>query len=624
MRGIKVMSILGLLGIRASCWAAMPLIVTFEGQTAEHRWALREIDPSLPSDWSDYEYLVLEMRASSSQRFELRIHTKEGVRAQRIHPFAGVWIRAAVPLRYYKRPDQQGHDLASLHNKPRLSFWINVSGAVGPLQSVEAIGVAMQYPIGRPTLEIRSMKLTKEDPGDAVLDKLPVVDEFGQWIPLDWPGKVRTLDELRGRWAEEERKLSPGDFGYCQFGGYRHTRARASGFFRVEQIEGRWWFVDPDGHLFFSTGIDVITPYSGTRVEGREQIFAALPPADLSAGLRGRPSPQRMVSFYTWNLFRRFGEDWPSKWIDMVFRRMAAWGFNTVGNWSDPRLAEARRVPYVVTLRGWGIEQGPLGMPDVYSPDWVKQVDQAAREQCAPRRDDPYVLGYFVANEPPWPGREPMLAQMILEGPPTGIQKELKAFLAEADTPERRRQFIHRSFERMLEVIVGAIRKYDPNHLILGIRFGGRPPEEVLRAARIFDVNSQNIYDYVPDRSMLDRVYELTGRPIVIGEFHFGVPTRGLAPGLRQVRDQRERGVAYRYYVEQAAAHPALVGTHWFQWVDQPVTGRMDGENYNIGLVDVTDLPYNELIEAAKETHRRLWAVHAGKESAFNQRPQIQ
>src|SRR5665811_129446 len=104
----------------------------------------------------------------------------------------------------------------------------------------------------------------------------------------------------------------------------------------------------------------------------------------------------------------------------------------------------------------------------------------------------------------------------------------------------------------------------------------------------------------------------IIGLPIIIGEFHFGVPGRGLAPGLAQTISQEERGVAYSYYVENAAAHPSLVGTHWFQWLDQPSTGRGDGENYNIGLVDVTDRPYTELINAARETHKRIFDIHSG------------
>lgn len=606
----------------AAAGNADSLRVLFEGPLAEYKWALKEVNPELPSDWSPFEFLVLELKASSPQRFELRLHTAAGTRSQRLHPFSGVWIRAAVPLRYFRRPDREGFDMASMGNKPRSTFWINLSGAVGSLESVEALGVAMQNPIGRPTLEIRSVRLAKEDPGDAVLDPGPVVDEFGQWKPAEWPGKANSLEQLRKAWSAEETELGAGDFDYCRYGGYRSSQAKATGFFRVGQIQGRWWFVDPDGHLFFSVGSNVIGAFSGTRTEGREAVFAALPPPDLSPAMRAGARAGQ-ASFYTWNLLRRFGSDWPQKWLELTFRRMEAWGFNTIGNWSDPRLGEAHRKAYVVTLRGWGIESAPMGMPDVYSSEWARQVEEAAAQQCAPRKDDPWLLGYFVANEPPWPGREQLLAEMILEGRDSAIQRELKAFLKGEDTPERRRAFIWQSFEKMLATINAAIRKHDPNHLNLGIRFGGRPSDEVIRAARVFDVYSQNVYDYAPDPAALDRIYKLAGRPIVIGEFHFGTPGRGLAPGLRQTANQYERGVAYRYYVENAAAHPALIGTHWFQWLDQPATGRMDGENYNIGFLDVTDRPYPELVEAAKLTHRRLFAVHSGKQPPVSQKAEI-
>jgi hypothetical protein len=101
---------------------------------------------------------------------------------------------------------------------------------------------------------------------------------------------------------------------------------------------------------------------------------------------------------------------------------------------------------------------------------------------------------------------------------------------------------------------------------------------------------------------------------MIIGEFHFGVPERGLAPGLAQAVNQEERAVAYRYYVENAAANPAIIGTHWFQWIDQPATGRNDGENYNIGFVDVTDRPYPDMVNATKEIFGRLYNIHSGKE----------
>lgn len=599
--------------LRGTEWAAtgeVPKRVVFEGN-GELAWS----DPEMPADWTSHRYLVMEMRLSSPQRFDLRVHDASGVRSVRLAPVSGRWIRAAVPLAFMTQPAGQGHDLASVHNKARPMIFINLSGAPGPLSSVRQIGVAMTNPVGKPSLEIRSMKLTKDDPGDALLDPRPVVDEFGQWIPEEWPGKARNLDGLRADWAAEEKTLAAGgDMPYCRYGGYKGTQAKGAGFFRVEKIDGKWWFVDPDGHLFLSVGADSIGAGASTSVAGREALFAAIPPA---VGGRG-------AGFYAWNLQRRHGSEWAAKWIDVTLQRMTAWGFNTIGNWSDQRLGAAKRVPYVFTTRGWGIESGPMGVADVFAPDFAQKVDRAAEQQCAPRKNDPYLLGYFLGNEPPWPGRESVAVDAILAGPASALQNAAKAFLATGDTPERRKAFLLGAYVKFIETITAAIRKHDPNHLSLGLRFGSSAPPEIVKASKIFDVYSLNSYAYSVNQKEVDKVRDLIDRPILIGEFHFGTPGRGMTPGLRQTANQVERGVAYRYYVENAMADRSLVGAHWFEWVDEPSTGRFDGENYNIGMLDVTDRPYRELVNAAKETHRRLLEVHSGKTPPVERQAKIQ
>jgi hypothetical protein len=603
--------------------------VVFEGRVSEHKWALKELNPELPSDWSGYEYLVIEWKASSPQRFFLWLYTADGPRRLVIQPFGQeVWMRSSMPLSYFRGRDKKGHDLASANNRPAKCFFMNIWGPFGKLNAVEELGVTMERPVGKPTLEIRSVQLAKEDPGSDFLEKLPVVDEFGQWNRYDWVGKIKNPEELKNQWAEEEEKLQGTDYDYCQYGGYKNTRAKASGFFRVEQIEGRWWFVDPDGHLFLSMGVNCMGNWNSTPCAGRENYYAALPPGDLMPAAPGmRPIERRFrpqgASFYTWNLYRRFGPDWPEKWLDQTVRRMDAWGLNSIGNWSDQRFCAAKRKPYTMTSRGWAMGANYLGMPDVYSEEFAKNVDQAASRLCTPVKDDPYLIGYFIGNEPPWPGRESDVVEMFLAGADSATQRELKAFLAEGDTPERRKQFVLGAFEKYLSTISAAMRKYDPNHLNLGIRFGGRVSDELARLGRLFDVNSINVYAYEPTKQV-EHAYKLSGRPVLIGEFHIGTPGNGLGAGLVQARDQRERGVAYSYYVEQAAALPGFIGAHWFQWLDQPVTGRMDGENYNIGYIDVTDRPYWDFVEGVKATHKRLYDVHSGKTPPSSEKPKAQ
>jgi hypothetical protein len=593
---------------------------TMRNTAMEQKWVLSDFVPALPSDWQKYGYLVLEVKASSPQYFELAVETAQGARSLRVHPLQAAWIRASIPLEHFREPMRGGHDLASLGNKPRNTFFVNFHRNQGPLDQVEGLRIRIPSPVGSPTVEVRSVRLSVEDPGDAVLSETPLVDAFGQWISEDWPGKAHTIEELQSAWAQEEALLEAGAVNSSRYGGFLDTRVEGSFFFRVEQIDGKWWFVDPEGYLFFSTGADCIGMTNFTRIKGREELFAEVPPEEFWLAPR-EGGPAAEASFSSWNLAWRYGEGWQEKWMDATIRRMDAWGLNTVANWSDPRLGAMGRKPYVVTMSGWGIEKGVMGLPNIYEEGYAEKIDQAAASQCAPRKMDPWLLGYFIANEPAWPERELLVTDTILSGPSSAIQEALKTHLAAGNSPERRVEFVFQTFEKFLDLVCGAIRKHDPNHLNLGIRFGGTAPEAVIRMAKVFDVYSHNIYHYAPDAGFLDRIYSLTGRPMIIGEFHFGTPGRGMDPGLCQTLNQEERAAAYRYYVENGAAHHALIGTHWFQWWDQPNTGRMDGENYQIGLVDVTDRAYPEMVSAMQETHRRLYGVHSGTEKPVSRAP---
>jgi len=160
------------------------------------------------------------------------------------------------------------------------------------------------------------------------------------------------------------------------------------------------------------------------------------------------------------------------------------------------------------------------------------------------------------------------------------------------------------------------MKRYDPNHLNLGIRFGNLDEldEKLMKICHdSFDILSFNCYSLMPGKKMMDRALRLVDMPMIIGEYHFGTVDRGMAQSLWQVNSQQERGVAYRYYTENAYAHPGLIGTAYFQWCDQDLTGRFDGENYNCGLVDVTDRPYKYQVEAMMETAKRLYAIHSGE-----------
>src|SRR5207249_4152977 len=130
-----------------------------------------------------------------------------------------------------------------------------------------------------------------------------------------------------------------------------------------------------------------------------------------------------------------------------------------------------------------------------------------------PRKDDPWLLGYFIANEPPWPGREAEIVSAILDGPAAPIQTEAKKFLADGDTPQRRREFVDAAIQRFIDTVCAAMKKYDPNHLNLGLRFGSRPSDAMLRASKNFDVFSMNSYGFEVKKQEIQRAVQILDKP---------------------------------------------------------------------------------------------------------------
>ena len=212
--------------------AAVVRRLEFDGVKAEQKWELNALSPALPADWTPYDYLVLELRTSTPQRFSLWVHTANGPRRIMLQPFGqNAWLRASIPLAYLRGRDQKGTDLASVNNRRTDSFWMSVWGPFGDLTAVQSLALVMDYPINQPTVEIRAARLSKTDEGSKFLDPTNVLDEFGQWAAGDWPRKIHSRAQLDKELADESQALGPGDFGYDRYGGYKDTHAEATGFF---------------------------------------------------------------------------------------------------------------------------------------------------------------------------------------------------------------------------------------------------------------------------------------------------------------------------------------------------------------------------------------------------------
>jgi hypothetical protein len=488
-----------------------------------------------------------------------------------------------------------------------------------------------------------------------LLPKGPLIDRLGQSRLHVWPGKSQSEAEvsarLRAQLAAAPQQRWPE--GFSRWGGDARRRLEATGFFRTQHDGKRWWLIDPDGHPFWSSGPNCVRVDTAAAYAGLEAALEWLPDAqgDFAAIFNRDDNPQPNINFLAANLIGAFGDDWLAQWATLALAELKRYGFNTVANWSEWRVAKAAGFPYVRPL-DLEFHQTPLifrDFPDVFDPAF--NADAAAfAEALHETRDDPALIGYFLMNEPTWGFAAQNPAEgMLINTPSCATRQELLRYLQARYSSEAalqaawgegvtftevaegcwRRPFSTAArgdleafstvmVERLFGTLSAACRAVDPHHLNLGARYYTTPPTWALAGMTSFDVFSVNNYRERVDSDQLQPLSAQLQRPVMIGEWHFGAHDVGLpACGIGHVPNQHARGEAFRVYTEDAAAKPWCVGAHYFTLYDQSALGRFDGENYNIGFLDVCHRPYDALVQAAQQSHARLYRVASGEISPY-------
>ena len=484
----------------------------------------------------------------------------------------------------------------------------------------------------------------------------PFIDEFGQYVHRDWPGKTHSLKELIAHGKAEEKDLAahPGPPDRNKYGGWTAgPKLEATGFFRVVKYQGKWWLVDPEGRLFWSHGIDCVREGNDTPISDREHYWKWLPEdGSPFAAFYGRGSwaphgyykdhsPYRTYDFSRANFLRKYGEDWSDDFAEITHRRLKSWGMNTIANWSQQSIFLMRKTPYVGTISfSARTIEGSTGywgkFYDVFDPGFRENMRRAAGRYVDRGANDPWCIGFFVHNELAW-GDEMSLSLATLKSP--ADQPAKKVFVADlkskygeirrlnkvwgtayaswddlltsTDEPDKKKAqddlkaFYTKIAETYFRIVREELKKVAPNQLYMGCRFAWVNDLAAHAAAKFCDVVCYNRYSYsVEDHRLPDDI----DMPIIVGEFHFGALDRGMFhTGLRKTANQDDRADKYRDYVRGALRNPYIVGTHWFQYKDQATTGRGDGENYQIGFIDICDKPYPEIVRAGRDVGYHLY-----------------
>jgi len=383
------------------------------------------------------------------------------------------------------------------------------------------------------------------------------------------------------------------------------------GYFRVgKTTEGQWWFITPSNQPFYYRGICAIN-----RAGGAGGRFAGL-------------------SKYAETVDMKYNyQQSPDNFVNACIQRVNGLGFNAFGAWTTEEFFN-KGVPFTEIMEFF--KEAPFlpqagskrGLPDIFDPKWLVAIDKNARALCSPLRYSKELIGYFTDNEIGFgkaddfgldPGFQAgqfdfSLLRLVLgmeSGKPAfdytwdfllkrydnSFEKLSKAWEIKISSKDDVRKlnetktkipgeaystdaqaFVKRYAERYFELTYKAIRRYDPNHLILGCRFGGPPPTDILDAIKPWtDVISAN--NYQPTLyERYDTVYQYTGLPLLIGEFSWNTDPYKVIPF--SFEQEKKLSVKERMFkkgeetLRRTAMHNGIVGFTWYRWVQGTCTDK--------------------------------------------------
>ena len=374
------------------------------------------------------------------------------------------------------------------------------------------------------------------------------------------------------------------------YGGDTRRTFDATGYFRLEQTDERWWLVDPDGAAFISIGVNHADE-SNLKYPHNRDIWK-----------------------------QKYGSR--ESWLrDGVATDFKAWGFNTIGwtqeyisgDWGvaldwfgDPidlghssapwAAADFRTadMPYVILLRVAEIEdwKGQPAFPDVYHPDFDVYCEYLARSICLDHADNGNLLGYFLCDIPSW---LPHASGRFFKGF-DGLSEEAHATK------------LYDVASKYYETITGHVRAHDPNHLVLGDRYNGNKgiPSAALRAMKPFvDVLSIQYFsgpsmdDHLTMRDAFAEWQAITEKPVLNADLGNWTATKLNPNRSAGLASQAERGKNYVESLTPMIEEPWFIGWHWCAYVENTARGW--------GIKDPWDEPYLDFVEPVTAFNRGIY-----------------
>ncbi|MDF7799353.1 hypothetical protein P4C99_07750 [Pontiellaceae bacterium B1224] len=368
------------------------------------------------------------------------------------------------------------------------------------------------------------------------------------------------------------------------FGGSEKHKLKATGFFYVTEKSNKWWMVDPDGHLFFMTGLNSVES-------------------------------------------KRVGRSDSEAWAQETYELMRMHGFNTIGRWSEQDAFQAAGVPvpWCNTTsfakdydKQRATENGESRFPNqtlpVFDKEWPAFCEEYAQQQIGHLKDDKWLIGHFSDNEIPF--RPDALSKYLSLPSDDAGYKGARAWMRENNykqskvTDERvQQEFLEHVARLYYETVAGAIHKADPNHMYLGSRLHGRSiSPATITAAGACDIISINYYHrWEPEQSRMKDWENWSNSPFFISEFYAMKVARENIPsdagaGFRVKTHEDAVEFYHTHTVALLKKVPSCVGWHWFKYAD-------DAPDFQKGIVSSEGEVQQTLLDGMKIVNAQVYSL---------------
>lgn len=438
-----------------------------------------------------------------------------------------------------------------------------------------------------------------------------------------------------------------------RWGGYAgvkpdsYVSTNTAGYWRTGKYKGRWVCVNPDGNVTLLHGINGAAPYTMKESSSSSSPERAEYNKKFSSLADWAQFTHRFLSGHSFNFFstnpkriRVYRNYMPE--AEQALLRSAG---------GDKQLSQVE-ILYLLRTFSWDYSaltgksfdasQGSV-FTLMFDPLYLDFIDELAKDGTALFRDDKAFIGYYIDNE--------LGFRFTNASTPAIYLKQWLALDTSSSSPrafafakQYAEDFMRNNYH--VEPLAGnvttamddafladicdyyyrtaaaAIRKYDPNHLVLGSRLHGTPKtlKRVHEAcARYCDAVSVNVYSvWEPNDSYFIsqfKVWVNDSKPCLVTEFYtrdalatfdgqaYGNTGEG---GGWIVKGQAARGLHYQNFTRKLLSYSHCIGWQWFQMTDD--FSEVYGWN-NKGVINPAFEYYTDLTDRMRQLHWNIYQI---------------